>query len=810
MEASSPVRGGDAESATPGGAAAGEASPVGDVERPIWGMDTFSVNTKTAIRAIAVSSDGKYLAVGSDDPRVFLFEWVGGMRTSVGAVSLNLHSGGGVSALAGKWVEKGALRIRDGHVALLAFSGRGELLVGSDADMSDIFIFDHDAERGWVPAPRSRMDGGSAEVRRLRGAVFNVSPFFGPGSTTVKRAEGEEWLATWGRDKDEATRKVRLYQLDDSGRWVWRQSLDHGSEVHEVAFAPWGSALATAGADGNVRIWRIVDDTGRVGMGGRAGGWVEDATLSAGESSSAAASSADSPDAAADVTDPSAPGAGAAADDAADTPAAGGGGGSAPAGGGGAVRVTGVAFSPHGEVLVVGLSGKGARTPLRAYQLVHKTTGEALAAPSMTEPPTAPWSYAPLRNLQGPRGRMHALRFSPDGQWFMAASKDLRLWRVTGLVPAPGLGAAAAPGGPVAFDQGVKLAGFHEGAPAIFVPPTGVWIAAGVSPTAVKFWRILEAERRVAMAQVALDMMRVRNTQRFVRGFLARRRARRLLADRDRLAADDAARRAADEQAARQRADEEAARQSADAEEDARLRALALERARQEAQAREEAAARRKAQDEEEQALRKEQEERQAARQRAEEAEAAEAAARKAQEDALRLQQLQEEEARLRKAQEEEASLRKAQEEEASLRKAQEEERAAQALAEAQAQAQAEAEAQAEAARRAAVEEAARRKEEEEREAARRAQEAQLAAEEQARREAAAAAERAKRLQEEQEAARAAAAAAERAKQQQQQAAAAKVEQVAVAVATAPPAPPKSSPAPAPAAAKSQGCCTVA
>jgi WD40 repeat protein len=756
-------RGEDEEVSTPGGLGVGEASPVADVERPIWGMDTFAVSTKTAIRCLAVSADGKYLAVGSDDPRVFLFEWEGGPRVStVGAVTMSLRTGGALTALSGKWVEKGALRIRDGHVALLAFSGRGELLVGSDASLSDIFMFEKDPERGWVAAPRTRMDGGSAEVRRLRGAVFNVSPFFGPGAAIVQRPDGMEWLATWARDKDESMRKVRLYMLEDSGRWVWRQSLEHGAEVHDVAFAPWGSALATAGADGVVRVWRLGDDSGRVGVGGRAGSWVEQGAFDMSDALSAGKALGEDhhrPDADADadadvdadgspVTIPAddTPGSAGSAGGGG-TPGGGGSGGTPGGGGGGAgsVRALSVTFSPHGEVMVVGVGGKGAPAPLRVFRLLEQESDAPLAAPSVVDGPAGPWRYAHFTDLHGPKGRMHALRFSPDAMWFMAASKDLRLWRVSGLSPAPGLGPQVAPGAPVLFEQGVKLAGFHgEGAPAIFVPPTGVWIAAGVSPTSIKFWRILEAERRVAMAQVAIDVMRIRIAQRYARGWLVRHRIRRQrIADKQRLereAAQDRERVAAEE---KEREERVAAEEKERAE-----RAAAEEKARAE----------RAAADEKERAERVAAEEKERAeRAAAEEKERVERAAAEEKERAERAAAEEKERAERVAAEEKERAERAA---------AEEKERAERAAAEEKERAERAAAVEKERAERAAAEEKARRERE--------------------------AAEALKKRQEEADAKAKAAAGAIAS------------EQVAVSI-PAPAAPP----APAPAA-KAGGCCTVA
>lgn len=88
---------------------------------------------------------------------------------------------------------------------------------------------------------------GLSEGHILRGSAFTYSVAFHPDGTRVATAGGDGQVRVW----DTATREVVRVLTGPEG------------PVGAVAFSPDGTGLATAGADGTVRVWGPLDGTAR-------------------------------------------------------------------------------------------------------------------------------------------------------------------------------------------------------------------------------------------------------------------------------------------------------------------------------------------------------------------------------------------------------------------------------------------------------------------------------------------------------------------------------------------------------------------
>ncbi len=164
-------------------------------------------------RCLALSADGRYLAVGTGAPgrpgEVYLWD---------------LHA------------DRAALRRPAGAapVVLLAFSPAGDRLIATGPER---------VLRIW------RLPAGTPAARH---------PVPGPGYVTALRVSPDgrrAALALGDPDRPQDLSPVLLWDLE-TGRLLGRLPGRRGRSV-DLAFSPTGDALATAGRDGSLRIWSI-------------------------------------------------------------------------------------------------------------------------------------------------------------------------------------------------------------------------------------------------------------------------------------------------------------------------------------------------------------------------------------------------------------------------------------------------------------------------------------------------------------------------------------------------------------------------
>jgi len=173
----------------------------------------------SAVRVVAIAPDSAWLATGSNDGSVRIWDPVTGEL-------------------------RATLTGRAGTVTAIAIAPDGTWLASTD----------HRSVRIWDPVTgrqRAALIHRTGAARPTTGAPY--APFTGHvrGVRAVAIAPDGTWLATAGHDAS-----VRIW---DPVTGELRATLaDHADRVTAVAIAPNGTWLASVGYDGSVRIWDLL------------------------------------------------------------------------------------------------------------------------------------------------------------------------------------------------------------------------------------------------------------------------------------------------------------------------------------------------------------------------------------------------------------------------------------------------------------------------------------------------------------------------------------------------------------------------
>jgi WD40 repeat protein/tRNA A-37 threonylcarbamoyl transferase component Bud32 len=402
----------------------------------LWRLQHTSLATleghSQAVRAVAHSPDGQWIASGGEDKVIRIWD----ARTGQIARSLR-GNGGPVNALAFSpdsrllasgsddglvklWDVQGTSRTprttyrgHTNHVSTVAYSHDGKRLASGSPDLTI---------RIWDAAP-----GGPAEVASTLQILWGHTSSI----TSVAFSPYDRYLASAGGETTNVFRPGEVKLWDLAGGREIASTQEHTGNVTAVRFGPDGKRLATASTDCTVKVWDL--------SGGPAGALRASQTTLRGHTKT----------------------------------------------------VYGVAFSPDGEHLA---SGSGDQT-IRIWEIsrgaVHLTLrGHTTTVTSLTYHPTGtqlvsgsddhtvrvwdPKVSQETRTLEGHALDVNDVRFSPDGRLLATASDDrtVKIWNA------------------LTRQEIRTLRGHQNGVNAISFRPDGQWLASASQDGRIKLWEV--------------------------------------------------------------------------------------------------------------------------------------------------------------------------------------------------------------------------------------------------------------------------------------------------------------------------------
>jgi uncharacterized protein with WD repeat len=215
---------------------------VPSVVKGVWWEVATLRGHRDSVISVSFSPDGKFLASGSLDKTVKVWEvgsWreVATLRGHGGAVfSVSFSPDGNFLASGSEdktvkvwelvsWWEVATLRGHGDGVTSVAFSPDGKFLASGSRDAT---------VKVWAV-------GSWREVTTLRGhedVVWSVS--FSPDGNFLASGSGDKTVKVW-----------------EVGRWREVATLRHGSSVWSVTFSPDGKFLASGSWGGTVKVWEV-------------------------------------------------------------------------------------------------------------------------------------------------------------------------------------------------------------------------------------------------------------------------------------------------------------------------------------------------------------------------------------------------------------------------------------------------------------------------------------------------------------------------------------------------------------------------
>lgn len=203
----------------------------------------------TLVNALAFSPDGSRLATGSDDGAIRQYC---GSSGKILAAPIKMAHGKNTEVKALVWDPLGSILASSGKDGTIRFwdPDSGELLgdpfhghIGQNVSIS------------WCPDGRRLASGGAEGILTIWDttdpANANATQSHQGGARIVTWSPDGRMLASAGEDG-----AIRFWDTSN-GSARYSPLLGHNGEVSDLDFSPDGSLLASAGADGTIRLWKM-------------------------------------------------------------------------------------------------------------------------------------------------------------------------------------------------------------------------------------------------------------------------------------------------------------------------------------------------------------------------------------------------------------------------------------------------------------------------------------------------------------------------------------------------------------------------